>query len=89
VPWTIVTDEPEDVSDFERDASRWLWEIERGEERRQIEVMLTMPSVASDNPLAEVRDARETRGRSALERYLNDDDPPRQILVSTNGISTG
>jgi hypothetical protein len=84
-----VTTEPEDVSDFNRDASRWLWEIERDGERRRIEVMLTMPSVASANPLPEVRDARATKGRSALERYLADDDPPRQILVSTSGISAG
>jgi hypothetical protein len=87
MPWTIVSTDPEDVSDFEKDASRWLWEIERDGERRRIEVMLTMPSVASANPLADVREARETKGQSALERYLENDDPPRQILVSTNGIS--
>jgi hypothetical protein len=85
--WTIVTTDPEDVSTSNKDTSVWLWEIERSGDQRYVEVTLTLPSMAADNPLAEVREARATKGRIAVERFLDDDDPPRHILVSTNGIS--
>jgi hypothetical protein len=87
MPWLITSVEPEDVSNFDKDASVWLWEIEREGDRLHVEVTLTLPSMAADSPLPEVREARETKGRSAVERFLDADDPPRHILVSGNGIS--
>lgn len=88
MPWVIVSDEPENVSDTDKDASIWRWEIERDGEQSYIDVTLTLPSMAGTNPLADVREARETKGRNAVEQFLDDDAPPRQVLVSSNGIST-
>jgi hypothetical protein len=85
--WRILSDEPEDVSNFDKDASVWLWEIERGEERRYVEVTVTMPSLANAALPVDVRAARESKGRTAVEAYLRDDDPPRHVVVGTQGIS--
>jgi hypothetical protein len=87
VAWLIVGDEPEDVSDLNKDASVWLWEIEREGERRYVEVTITLPSLANIGVPSSVRSARESRGRTAVEAYLNEEEPPWQILVSTQGIS--
>jgi hypothetical protein len=83
--WRII-DGPEDVSNFDKDASVWLWTIERDGVPSYVEVTVTLPSVVSAGVPGEVRDARESKGRTAVEAYLDEDAPPRNILVSTQGI---
>jgi hypothetical protein len=46
------------------DASFWLFEVERGSERRRVEVLISGPAKLSTNP--EVRFAVERNDQSAL-----------------------
>jgi hypothetical protein len=64
-----------------------LFEVSRGTERRQVEVLMTGQAKLSSVP--EVRRAVETSGQTALVDVLEeigDGEPPRRITVTQNGI---
>jgi len=65
----------------------WLWEIRRdGSETRQIRVEVSRgPFVVTDLP-AGARNAIRSRGATAVDAYLNQDEPPARIVVSTLGV---
>jgi hypothetical protein len=86
--WRIVNHEPVDASDSEKDATIWVWEIEREGMIRYVNVTITLPSLVNAGIPGEVRSARESKGRTAVEAYLDEDEPPHDVLVSTQGIST-
>jgi hypothetical protein len=87
--WWIVADYGQ-VSAGDRDAVAYLWEIERdGDGSRSITVYISGSAMASHNSglPQEVAAAKDTNGRSALAALVAVDDPPRQVMVSTAGIS--
>jgi hypothetical protein len=72
-----------------RDAESYLHRISRGEETRQIQVLIsrTALAIANDHLPREVVEAKETLGRSVVATLLALEDPPRQVMVTTAGIS--
>jgi hypothetical protein len=87
--WMIVRDHGE-VSASSRDATAYLWEIAReGDEDRRVMVYISGSAMASENSTLpkEVADAKDTHGRSVLSALVAVDDPPREVMVSTAGIS--
>jgi hypothetical protein len=65
----------------------WSWEIRRdGSEHRRVRVEVsTGPCRVTDLP-AEARNAIRSRGASAVDAFLETDDPPVRIVVSTQGL---
>ena len=72
-----------------RDASAFIWAIERGEETRTLTVFISGTAMAlPDEGLPpEVVAAKQTHGRSVLSTLVALDDPPSQVMVTTAGIS--
>ncbi len=73
-----------------KDGSRgvgWTWEIGReGPEQRSVEVEVSPgPYRVTDLP-AESRNAIRSRGATAVDAFLETDDPPVRIVVSTDGL---
>jgi hypothetical protein len=89
VAWRIV-DGPGEGPWEGRDAVGWIWTIENdaGETRRiLVEVSGTAMAVAEYTLPDEVRSARQSRGRSAVETVLVDEHPTRRISFTTVGVS--
>jgi hypothetical protein len=65
----------------------WSWEIRRdGPEHRQIHVEVSPgPYLVTDLP-AEARNAIRSRGATAVDAFLDEDNPPVRITVSTQGV---
>lgn len=86
--WTIDADLGS-ADPGNRDAVSHLWQISRGDETRRIQVFVSGTAMASQNDglPSEVAQAKETNGRSVVATLLALDDPPRQVMVSTAGIS--
>lgn len=71
-----------------RDATGWRWQIERNQnEHRRLLVEVSGTAMAVDPATLppDVRAARDTEGRSAVEAILNRDDPPGRIGFTTDG----
>jgi hypothetical protein len=75
--------------DVRRDARSYLWEIRRGEETRTIQFNVSGSVLASSDAglPPEVVAAKQTNGRSAVMGVLAMDDPPKDIVASSTGIS--
>jgi hypothetical protein len=86
--WMIVADHGQ-VNAGLRDASAYLWEIQRGDETRRITVYIsgTVMATADDHLPPEVAAARNTRGRSVLSTLVGLDEPPREVMAAFAGIS--
>jgi hypothetical protein len=86
--WMVTTDFGQ-VDSGGRDATAYLWGIQRGEETRMITVYISGTAmVTADHGLPqEVVAAKNTRGRSVLGTLVGLDDPPRHVMVTTAGIS--
>jgi hypothetical protein len=85
--WTILAETGGRQAE-NRDAYVYGWRIGRGEDTRLISVFISGTVMAMDNGLArEVARAKETRGRSVVQTLLALDDPPRQVIATTAGIS--
>jgi hypothetical protein len=65
----------------------WWWDIRRdGPEHRRVRVEVSPgPYRATDLP-AEARNAIRSRGATAVDAFLETDDPPLRIVVSTQGL---
>ena len=65
----------------------WSWEIQRdGPEQRQVQVEVSRgPYRLTDLP-AESRNAIRSRGATAVDAFLETEDPPIRIVVSTDGL---
>jgi hypothetical protein len=86
--WRIVGTLGEVDPPHGKDAVAYLWEIVRADEARRVAVMISRSAMASTIGLpSEVVEAKTTEGRSAVLRYVGNDDPPREVLVSTAGIT--
>jgi hypothetical protein len=86
--WLVVGGEGE-VSAGNRDAVAYLWTLQRGQDRQRITVYISGTAMASgDNGLPdEVVAAKNTRGRSVLASLVGLDAPPREVMVTTAGLS--
>jgi hypothetical protein len=72
-----------------RDATAYLWEIARDNQTGRIVVYISGTAMASTKGLpAEVVEAKSTDGRSVVLRYLRENEPPREVEVSTAGIAS-
>ena len=64
----------------------WLWTIRRANEERSIRVEITGgPFRVTDLP-AKAQNAIRSRGATAVDAYLHEDEPPTHIIVSTAGV---
>jgi len=65
----------------------WTWEIKRdGPDLRRIDVEVDPgPYLVTDLP-AEARNAIRSRGATAVDAFLEAEDPPVRIVVSTRGL---
>jgi hypothetical protein len=89
VAWSIV-DGPGEGPWEGRDAVGWIWVVENeAQEQRWIlvEISGTAMAVDEEHLPAGVRDAKRTRGRSAVEAVLDSDSPPRRLMFTTQGLS--
>jgi hypothetical protein len=86
--WMVMTGFGE-VDSGNRDATAYCWEIQRSEEIRRITVFISGTAMRSaDERLpSEVVAAKNTHGRSVLSTLVGLDEPPRQVMVTTAGIS--
>jgi hypothetical protein len=84
--WTIVGG-PDEGSWEGKDVAAWRCEIDDGSSSRMllVEVTGTAMEVDPESLPEEVRAARETQGRSAVENVLDRDDPPGRITFATDG----
>jgi hypothetical protein len=76
------------TADGTETAIGWSWEIiRRGtNEHRLIRVEVTrQPVVVTDLP-HEARNAIRSRGATAVDAFLHEDDPPERIVVSVEGV---
>jgi hypothetical protein len=81
VAWRII-EGPGDGPWEGKDAVGWLWAIEddaHQQRRILVEVSGTAMAVDEDGLPDDVRNARRTLGRSAVEAVIALDDPPRRI----------
>ncbi len=88
--WLVVGSDGR-ISAGRRDATAYLWWIQRGEERRPVSVYISGTATASDNDYLpeEVAAAKDTQGRSALSQVVGLDEPPSEVSVTTAGIRFG
>jgi hypothetical protein len=88
VAWRIV-DGPGEGPWEGKDAVAWIWTLESDADRRRIlvEVSGTAMAVAEETLPEDVREARRTLGRSAVEVVLELPDPPPRISFTTQGLS--
>ncbi len=72
-----------------RDATSYLWRIRRGEQIEPVQIYISGTAMASNNEYLpqEVAQAKETHGRSVVATLLGMDAPPREVSVTTAGIS--
>jgi hypothetical protein len=75
-------------SDFTRGAIVFSWKIQRNGETSQVHVFVSESAMGSSSGLPpEVQEAKSTEGRSVVSTLLDLDEPPRQISVTTTGVS--
>ncbi len=86
--WTIFENHGK-VRSGDRDADAFLWEIRRGDETRDVQIYISRTAMASSNEGLpwEVAQAKLTDGQSVVATLLGVDDPPREVSVTTAGIS--
>jgi hypothetical protein len=90
--WTIVDGPREYQPSGGEDAARgWAWELERGGERSTVRVELSGTAgvvISTGHTIAEEADhAVRTRGKSAVELWLDEDQLPERIVIHTEGVS--
>jgi hypothetical protein len=86
--WLVISDYGQ-VPAGNRDATAYLWELQRGEETRRVTVFISGSAMGSDNDRLpqEVAAAKNTRGRSVLSSLMSLDAPPGEVWVTTAGVS--
>jgi hypothetical protein len=88
--WLVVRTEGS-VSPGHRDATAYLWWIQRGGEERPVTIYISRSAMASDNDYLpeDVAAAKNTNGRSVFPQVVGLDNPPSEISVTTAGIAFG
>jgi hypothetical protein len=87
--WTVDVEVLRHGQASDRDAWVYVWTIRRDEEARTIGVYVSGPAMEIENEYLpqEVARAKETLGRSVVTGLLALDDPPRDVMVTTAGVS--
>ena len=70
-----------------RDAVGHVWGIGRSDEYRGVTVYISGTALASEGLPQEVARAKATKGRSVVVSLLALDDPPKEVSVTTAGVS--
>lgn len=88
--WHLTDDAGPFTAPWEgKDAVGWVWEILNDDEtesrRVLVEVSGTAMAVADEFLPRETADAKNTEGRSEVEKVLGEVDPPRRITLGTTG----
>lgn len=86
--WTIVGG-PRDFENLGRldiDAG-WAYDLEREGDRRTVSVIVAAGRSGSVDLPEECGEAIRTSGRSAIDRVLDLDTPPRYLIITTAGIT--
>jgi hypothetical protein len=65
----------------------WAYVIEQGNERLTVRVERAALLAESEGSTEVVRRAIATSGRSAVEAILDRKDPPRRLLIGTDGLT--
>lgn len=70
-----------------RDSTVWVWELYRDDQSRRVvvEVSGTAMAVADEFLPAVTAEAKQTNGRSEIEKILEQPEPPRRISLGTTG----
>ncbi|HEY8407228.1 MAG TPA: hypothetical protein VIK66_04540 [Gaiellaceae bacterium] len=72
------------------DGELWVARIENVDDPAQqklVSVVLSRAALAAQDVPDEVARARETHGRTAIEQYLDEADPPPGILVAGDAVT--
>lgn len=90
MPWHLTENSGPFVAPWEgKDAVAWVWEIyadEASESRRVlVEVSGIAVAIADEFLPSETAEAKNTKGRSEVEKVLGEVDPPRRITLGTTG----
>lgn len=85
----LIAESLGEVGSQGRDVAAYAWRIQRGSDERSIVVFISRTAMASANAHLpeDVASAKETLGRTAIASVLGLDDPPREISVTTAGVS--
>lgn len=85
--WRIVASLGE-TTGHGRDATAYLWKIEREGETRTITVYIsgTATAISDEHLLKEVAAAEATQGRSVVVNLLGIDEPPSEVSATTEGV---
>lgn len=81
------TSGPHAVDQFPRyDMARgWEYTIQRDEEGRTVSVVVSR-GISADAMPVDATAAYQTRGRSAVDAVLDQDDPPRYLVITDSGV---
>jgi hypothetical protein len=63
----------------------WAYTLERGGETRSLAVLMAGGQSRQQMP-HESEQARSTRGRDVVAALLNEDIPPRYVVITTEGL---
>ena len=87
--WRIIDGPNQNLATWV-DGELWVARIENVDDsarRKLINVVLSRTALQSQGVPEEVARALATRGRSAIEKYLDEADPPTSILVASEAIT--
>jgi hypothetical protein len=74
------------IETFDMDFPAWAYELEREGRRHMVTVVVAGGRMHSLQLADASRHAIATRGRTAVDRVLDRDEPPRFILVTSAGL---
>jgi len=86
MPWKLLPGSRQIDPTSHDSATAWMLKTEREGEERDVRVDFSSSAAAATTLPAECRRTRQTRGRSAPEKFLHEEDPPKRIVIATTGI---
>jgi hypothetical protein len=89
MPWKIVKATPREYREREGvdiDVG-WAWDVGSGEETRTVHVEVAAGHLHAPDLPDEAMGAIRSQGRSVLARFLEQDDPPTRIVISSEGVT--
>lgn len=89
VRWRIVDGPNQNVATWV-DGELWVARIENANDparRKIVNVVLSRTALQSQDVPDDVAQALATSGRTAIEKYLDEDEPPAGILVAGDAIT--
>ena len=85
--WRIISDDAQSDPEPEQGGVGWLWPVEDPSgARKGVLVRLSAEALEAETPSEETEAAKATNGRSVVEKFLDDDNPPGRIVLDASGI---